>query len=113
MIDLKPAAATKLQSIIAEKGLAGYGLRVFVSGGSCCGGMEYGMGFDKAREGDSVETIEGMQVLVDQMSAEYLDGATVDFVDGEDGGFKIESSKATEAGGCNCGDGSRKGSCCG
>jgi iron-sulfur cluster assembly protein len=111
MIDLKPAAAAKLQSIITEKGLAGYGLRVFVSGGGCCGGMEYGMGFDKARDGDSVETVEGMQVFVDQASAEYLEGATVDFVDEEGGGFRIESPRAAETGGCNCGEGDRK-SCC-
>jgi iron-sulfur cluster assembly accessory protein len=112
MIDLKPAAAAKLQSIITEKGLVGYGLRVFVSGGSCCG-MEYGLGFDKAREGDTVETVDGLEILVDSGSAGYLDGATVDFVDEEGGGFRIESPKATEAGGCNCGDGERKGGCCG
>jgi iron-sulfur cluster assembly protein len=108
MIDLKPAAVTKLQSIITEKGLVGYGLRVFVSG-SGCGGMEYGMGFDKTRDGDTVETVEGMQIYVDPASAQYLEGTTVDFVDEEGGGFRIDNPNPV--GGCSCGDGERK-SCC-
>ena len=51
MVELTPAAASKLQDILVERGLAGYGLRVFVSG-SGCSGMQYGMGFDeKSRDG--------------------------------------------------------------
>jgi iron-sulfur cluster assembly accessory protein len=104
MVDLTPAAAGKLQDILVERGLAGYGLRVFVSGSSCSG-MQYGMGFDeKSREGDTIATVGGMTVFVDADSAQYLEGATVDFVDSETGGgFKIDNPNAMS--GCNCGSG--------
>jgi iron-sulfur cluster assembly protein len=101
MISLTPAAATKLQGILTEKGLAGYGLRVFVSGGGCSG-LQYGMGFDKElRTGDTVETVEGIQVFVDPDSAQYLEGVNIDFVDELGGGFKIDNPKPLA--GCNCG----------
>lgn len=106
MVDLTPAAATKLQGILTEKGLTGYGLRVFVSGGGC-GGLEYGMGFDKdLRTGDMIETVEGIQVFVDPDSAQYLEGVKIDFVDELGGGFKIDNPNP--AAGCNCG---REGGC--
>jgi len=111
MINLTAAAATKLHNILTEKGLAGYGLRVFVSGGGC-GGMQYGMGFDKARDGDTAEEKEGMQVLVDRASAHYLDGVRIDYVDEPaGGGFRIENPNPVA--GCGCGeDGRRQGGCC-
>ena len=114
MIDLTPTAADKLQSIITEKGLTGYGLRVYVSG-SGCSGMQYGMGFDKFREGDTMETIAGMQVLVDAASAEYLNGVKIDFSDAPEGGFMIENPNPVSGcgGSCGCGDGEGKeGGCC-
>jgi iron-sulfur cluster assembly accessory protein len=110
MIDLTPSAAAKLQSIMTEKSLDGYGLRVYVSG-SGCSGLQYGLGFDKARDGDTVETAVGVQTLVDPMSAQYLDGVTIDFVDEEGGGFRIENPNAV-AGCGSCGGGEGKGGCC-
>ncbi len=102
MVDLSSAAATRLQGIMDEKKLAGYGLRVFVSGGGC-GGMQYGMGFDqKARSGDVIETVEGIQVFIDPVSAQYLDGIQIDYVDAlMGGGFKIENPNAIAT--CSCG----------
>jgi iron-sulfur cluster assembly accessory protein len=102
MVNLTSAAATKLQSIMDEKKLSGYGLRVFVSGGGC-GGMQYGMGFDaQQRTGDSVHTVEGIMVYVDPMSAQYLDGVNIDYVDAlMGGGFKIENPNAVST--CACG----------
>ena len=106
MVDLTPAAATKLQGILTEKGLTGYGLRVYISGGGC-GGPQYGMGFDKeTRVGDTVELIEGIQVFIDSDSAQYLEGAKIDFVDELGGGVKIDSPNSPS--GCNCG---REGGC--
>ena len=107
MVDLTPAAATKLRSIISTKGLTGYGLRVYVSGGGC-GGIEYGLGFDKTRNDDIVETAGGIQVLVDPFSAEHLEGTKIDFSE-EAGGFRIENPNAVA--GCNCGAGERSGGC--
>ncbi len=100
MVDLTPAAATKLQSIITEKGLTGYGLRIYISG-SGCSGLQYGMGFDKERAGDVITTAVGIQTLIDSASAQYLDGITVDFLDEEGGGFKIENPNPVS--GCSCG----------
>jgi iron-sulfur cluster assembly accessory protein len=112
VIDLTPSAAGKLQSILTEKGLTGYGLRVYVSGSGCCG-MQYGMGFDKARDGDTLETVLGMQVLVDSASAQYLDGVKIDFNDTPDGGFMIENPNQAAGCGDGCGDGGhREGGCC-
>ena len=63
------------------------------------------MGFDdKSREGDSIATVGGLSVFVDADSAQYLEGATVDFVESEmGGGFKIDNPNATS--GCSCGSG--------
>lgn len=103
MIDLKPAAVVKLQSIMDEKKLTGYGLRVYVAG-SGCNGLQYGLGFDKQRDDDTVETVQGMQVLVDPTSAQLLDGSSVDYVDEEGGGFRIDNPNPV--GGCSsCGSG--------
>ena len=102
MVDLTPVAASRLQGILTEKGLAGYGLRVFVSGGGC-GGMQYGMGFDeKARTGDTEVEVEGIRVLIDPISAKYLEGVKIDYVDDlMSGGFKIENPNAAST--CACG----------
>ncbi len=104
MIDVKPAAVSKLQSIMDEKKLVGYGLRVYIAGSSCSG-LQYGLGFDKQREGDTVETIEGMQVFVDPGSAPYLEGSMIDYVEEETGGgFRIENPNQVT--GCSsCGSG--------
>lgn len=102
MVELTTAAASKLQTILTEKGLSGYGLRVFVSGGGC-GGMQYGMGFDnKTHSGDTQESIEGIEIYIDPISAQYLEGARIDYIDElMGGGFKIENPNAVAT--CSCG----------
>lgn len=109
MLTLTPAAATKLQSILVERNLDGYGLRVFVSGSSCCG-PQYGMGFDRdKREGDAVETMHGVSVYVDAASAEFLDSVTIDYEETPaGGGFRIDNPNL--AADCSCSDNS--GGCC-
>ena len=102
MVDLTPLAATKLQVILTEKGLVGYGLRGFVSGGGCAG-LQYGMGFDQnARNGDQVFDCDGIHVYVDPISAQYLEGVKIDYVDElMGGGFKIDNPNAISS--CSCG----------
>lgn len=102
MVNLTPAAAEKLSGIMSQKGMAEtHALRVFVKGGGC-GGMQYGMTFDEAREGDEVYEQHGLRVIVDSTSLFYIDGANIDYVDNlMGGGFHIDNPQAVSA--CGCG----------
>lgn len=103
MVTLTEAAATRLQSVMTDKGMdADHGLRVFVKGGGC-GGMQYGMTFEKNdRDGDEVYQQHGMTVYVDPTSHFYIDGASIDYVDSlMGGGFHIENPNAVSS--CGCG----------
>jgi iron-sulfur cluster assembly accessory protein len=96
-------AATRLQAMMREKDLQGYGLRVFVSGGGCSG-MQYGMTFDdEVREGDTSWEAFGLRMVVDPISANYLHGASIDFqMDNMlAGAFKIDNPNAVAS--CGCG----------
>ncbi|MGI0055493.1 MAG: HesB/IscA family protein [Thermoplasmata archaeon] len=87
------------------------------SGGGEHGGPRFGMAFDHPRAGDQVVQVDGFSLVVDDLSAELLDGAHIDFVQSLDAtGFKISAPKlpaappsdpssAEEAGGCGCGAG--------
>jgi iron-sulfur cluster assembly protein len=87
---------------MGQKGMADtHALRVFVKGGGC-GGMQYGMTFDQAREGDEVYEQHGLRVLVDATSLFYIDGANIDYIDNlMGGGFHIDNPQATSS--CGCG----------
>jgi Fe-S cluster assembly iron-binding protein IscA len=86
-------------------------------GGGHGGGPAFGMAFDKPRTGDKVVQVDGFSIVVDDLSAEMLDGARIDFVqDLNQTGFKITApllsgspeghgSEGSEAGGCGCGAG--------
>jgi iron-sulfur cluster assembly protein len=103
VITLTATAAERLQSVMSEKGMdESHGLRVFVKGGGC-GGMQYGMTFDKTtRDGDDITEQHGMNVLVDQTSLFYIDGASIDYQDSlMGGGFHIENPNAVSS--CGCG----------
>ena len=102
MVNLTPVAAEKLSGIVTQKGMVeGHALRVFVKGGGC-GGMQYGMTFDEARDGDEVYEQHGMRIIVDSTSLHYIDGANIDYVDNlMGGGFHIDNPQATSA--CGCG----------
>jgi len=103
IVDLTPAAAEKVKELAAQEpaGEAGV-LRVAIQGGGCSG-FQYGLGFDRAAEEDDVELqLHGVTVVVDQYSAPYLRGATIDFVNGlQESGFKIENPNAVAS--CGCG----------
>lgn len=102
LVELTPLAAEKLQAIMQEKNLTTHGLRVFIAGGGCSG-FQYGMAFEnQMEEGDYVFESRGVRLYVDQASAMYLEGASVDYVDSlMGGGFRIENPNAVST--CSCG----------
>ncbi len=101
-INLTPGAIKRVRSLLREKDVDGYSLRVFVSGGGCSG-MQYGMGLEpEARETDVRFQFDDVQVVVDPDSMTYLSGTTIDYVDDlMSGGFKIENPQAVSS--CGCG----------
>ena len=108
-ITLSSAAAQAVQNIMTEKNLDGYALRVYVAGGGC-GGAQFGMALDNdIRDIDTTFESEGVKVVVDEVSIDYLMGASIDFVnDPQRGaGFVVDSpnAKAHSHGeeGCACG----------
>lgn len=102
MITLTPAATEAVRGLMEKRNLTGYALRVFVSGGGCSG-FQYGMALEgNIREEDTTCEFEGVKVVVDEVSINYLRGATVDYVDDIMGsGFKIENPNAVSS--CGCG----------
>lgn len=101
-IHLTKAAASRVQDLIEERNLEGYALRVYVAGGGCSG-YQYGMGLDdNAREDDLRFNFNDIQVIVDPQSMDYMQGATIDYVDDlMGGGFKVENPQAVAS--CGCG----------
>lgn len=89
---LTQPAAEAIRSMIIEKNLQGYSLRVFVQGGGCSG-IQYGLAFDNnIRPTDVTSETDDITLLCDEVSIKYLAGATVDYFDGPEGsGFKIEN----------------------
>jgi iron-sulfur cluster assembly protein/iron-sulfur cluster insertion protein len=101
MINLTPRAAARVQAMRQESGSAEKSLRLFVESGGCSG-MQYGMSFDDAKEGDRAFESEGVALVVDPKSLELLDGVQVDFDDGLHGkGFEIHNPNAKSS--CGCG----------
>ena len=101
-VTLTPSAAQAVRELLEKRNLQGYALRVFVQGGGCSG-FQYGMALENnIRDADLSETFDGVQVVVDEISIDYLRGATIDYVDDLMGsGFKIENPNAVAS--CGCG----------
>ena len=95
-------AASKVKQLIEEEGNNSLNLRVFVSGGGCSG-FQYGFTFDELiNEDDTVMEKNGVQLLIDAMSFQYLTGAEIDYTEGLDGAqFVIKNPNATST--CGCG----------
>jgi iron-sulfur cluster insertion protein len=95
-------AANKVKQLIDEEGNSDLKLRVFVTGGGCSG-FQYGFTFDEiANEDDTVMTKNGVQLLIDPMSFQYLVGAEIDYTEGLEGSqFVIKNPNATTT--CGCG----------
>ena len=101
-ITLTPPAAEALRDVMEKKNLQGYALRLFISGGGCSG-FQYGLALDNnIRTEDTVSETEGIKLIIDEVSINYLRGATMDYVDGLTGsGFKIINPNVISS--CNCG----------
>ena len=100
---LTDGAALKVKTLLEQEGRDDLSLRVQVQPGGCSG-LRYQLFFDdRSLDGDVVSDFGGVQVVTDRMSAPYLVGATVDFVDTiEKQGFTIDNPNAT--GSCACGE---------
>ena len=109
-------AADAVRDVMNQKNLTGYALRLFISGGGCSG-YQYGLTLDSnIRSEDIVTEVDGIKLVVDEVSIKYLQGATVDYVAGmTNSGFKIINPNAVSS--CNCGqssnssEGDMSGSC--
>lgn len=102
MIELTENAVAKIKDLILEENDATLNLRVFVQGGGCSG-MQYGFTFDNANnEDDFIIEKDGIKLLIDSMSGQYLTGAKIDYIEDLMGSqFKIENPNAQTS--CGCG----------
>ncbi|TDC94881.1 iron-sulfur cluster assembly accessory protein [Actinomadura sp. 7K507] len=100
---LTDVAAEKARGLLEQEGRDDLALRVAVQPGGCSG-LVYQLFFDeRQQDGDQIQDFNGLAVRVDRMSAPYLTGATIDFVDSiEKQGFTIDNPNA--GGSCACGD---------
>ncbi len=96
-------AASKVKSLLEQEGRDDLRLRIGVQPGGCSG-LIYQLYFDeRSLDGDLVADFNGVEVVVDRMSAPYLSGATIDFADTiEKQGFTIDNPNAGSS--CACGD---------
>lgn len=96
------AAAKKVSDLIAEEGNPDLMLRIYVQGGGCSG-FQYGFTFDETvNEGDETVVTDGITLLIDPMSVQYLMGAEVDYSEGLQGAqFVIRNPNAQTT--CGCG----------
>jgi iron-sulfur cluster assembly accessory protein len=101
-ITLTSAAAEAVRELMEKKGLKDHALRVFVSGGGCSG-LQYGMSLENnIHDQDLVFNQHDVKVVIDEVSINYLRGASIDYVDELMGsGFKIENPNAIAS--CGCG----------
>jgi len=116
-LTLSTAASDAVKNILNERNLEGYALRVYVAGGGCCG-VNFGMALDNNfRDVDTTFEINGVKVVVDEVSIDYLKGANIDFVNDpvRGAGFAVDSPNVKghshSEGGCACG--SEGGGSCG
>ena len=101
IVQLTPMAVEEVKSLLGKPENAGKLLRVYVEKGGCSG-MQYSMVFDEKRPDDLAAEMQGVSVLVDPFSAQYIRGAVVDFSDSlTAGGFKISNPNARQS--CGCG----------
>lgn len=112
VITITPAATKAILDIMQEKNLEHHALRVYVAGSSCSG-VQYGIAIDEnINDTDTQVDAEGLKILVDHQSLDYVRGANVDFInDPQHGtGFTITNPNA-QSGGCGCGGNEDSASC--
>lgn len=96
------AAANKVKNLVADEENPELKLRVYITGGGCSG-FQYGFTFDeKINDGDLTIEKNGVSLVVDPMSLQYLIGGTVDYTEGLEGSrFVVNNPNATTT--CGCG----------
>lgn len=101
-IQFTDAAANKVLALVTEEENPELKLRVYITGGGCSG-FQYGFTFDeKVNDGDLVVEKNGVVMVVDPMSLQYLAGGVVDYTDGLQGSrFTVQNPNATTT--CGCG----------
>jgi iron-sulfur cluster assembly protein len=100
MVTLTDIAAEKVRGFLAQQETEA-GLRVGVQGGGCSG-FQYQLALDEQREGDQIFEHDGIRVIVDQASLQYVDGSTVDYTESLMGaGFQVNNPNVVAA--CGCG----------
>lgn len=102
IVSMTSRAADKLKEIITKQGRDDLALRVYVTPGGCSG-FSYGMTFAEGREeDDTLIEQDGVRIVVDPMSAMYIKGSEIDFVDAlMGGGFALRNPNAVSS--CGCG----------
>lgn len=102
MITITDNAVTHLKLLLNDRGVAGcQGLRISISKGGCAG-LQYDMSLDSPQTGDTTVEKDGVRVLIDESSAGFLQGSTIDYCDDLAGtGFRIQNPNATRS--CGCG----------
>jgi iron-sulfur cluster assembly protein len=106
MISITETASEKVRELLTSEDREGQALRVFVRGMSCSG-PAFGMALDDStRPDDTIAELFGIKILIDQASAQYVEGAEIDYVDSLMGkGFTINNPNAAPAGGGGGGGG--------
>lgn len=101
-IQMTDAAANKVKTLITEEENPELKLRVYITGGGCSG-FQYGFTFDeKINDGDTVVEKNGVTMVIDPMSLQYLVGGSVDYTEGLEGSrFTVTNPNATTT--CGCG----------
>ncbi len=101
-ISLTDKAAGKIAELLgAQEGSGDQALRVAVRGGGCSG-FQYALAFDRAKEDDHVFEVDGVSVIVDKVSMQFVFGSEVDYVEGLQGaGFQVNNPNVVAA--CGCG----------
>lgn len=100
-VTLTEKAAEKAKAAMEKQGKSGSVLRLYVSGGGCSG-FQYGLAFDQKNDGDHVIESHDITIVVDEQSAQYLEGSEVDYVESVMGeGFTVNNPNAVET--CGCG----------
>lgn len=95
-------AAQKVKSLLSQEQNPNLNLRVYITGGGCAG-FSYGFNFDeKIQEDDTQVENDGVKLLIDAMSIQYLEGSEIDYVEGLEGSrFVVNNPNATTT--CGCG----------
>jgi iron-sulfur cluster insertion protein len=102
LVNIQPGAIAKIKELIAEENNPNLKLRMFVSGGGCSG-MQYGFTFEEDQNDDDFDIeVDGVHLLIDSLSSQYLQDAEVDYTESLQGSqFSIKNPNAQTS--CGCG----------